>query len=57
MKDFTEEPKEEIWGNQVLGLGGALEASYLFYYSPRGRDSSYFGFISIIWADFRRNVV
>ena len=29
MKDFTENPKEEIWGkSKFSGLGGVLETSY-----------------------------
>ena len=36
-----------------MGLGSVLEASYHFYYSPRGRVSSYFGFTSTFWADLR----
>ena len=40
MKDFIEDPKEEISGNKRLR---AREASYPCYYASRGRDSSYFG--------------
>ena len=36
-----------------FGFGGVLEAFYHFYYSPRGRGSSYFDFTSTFWADFR----
>ena len=37
-KDFTEDPKEEVSGNQGFRVG---EASYPCYYASRGRDSSY----------------
>ena len=53
-RDFTEDPKEEVWGNQRFwGLGGVLEASYLFYYTPRGKVPSYFGFTSTFSTDLR----
>ena len=39
-KGFTEDPKEEISGNQGFQ---AMEASYPCYCTSRGRDSSYFG--------------
>ena len=39
MRDFTEDPKEEISGNQGFQ---AREASYSCYCASRGRDSSYF---------------
>ena len=38
MRDFTEDPKEEILGNQRFW---AREASYSCYCASRGRDSSY----------------
>ena len=57
-KEFHRKSKgEDLGKSKVLGLGGVLEASYHFYYAQRGKDSSYFGFISIIWADFRGIVV
>ena len=40
-----------------FGLGGVLEVFYLFYYSSRGRDSSYFGFTSTFWAVLREVIV
>ena len=45
--DFTEDPKEEILGNQGFR---DREASYSSYYAPRGMDSSYFGLFSTIRA-------
>ena len=57
-KEFHRRSKGgDLEKSKVLGLGGVLEAFYLFYYAPRGRDSFYFGFISTIWADFRGIVV
>ena len=38
-RNFTEDPKVEISGNQGFR---AREASYPCYYASRGRDSSYF---------------
>ena len=50
MKDFDEDPKEEIKGkSKFLGLGGVLGTSYWLDYVSRGRDSSYFGFSSHFW--------
>ena len=37
----------------VLGLGSVLEASYLFYYTPKSRVHFYFGFTSTFWVDLR----
>ena len=48
--DFTEDLKEEIWGNHTFW---AREASHPCYYNTRGRSSSYSGFILTIWADLR----
>ena len=39
-RDFTKDPKEEVSRNQGFRAG---EASYPFYFSSRGRDSSYSG--------------
>ena len=39
MKDFTENPKEEISGNQGFRV---REASHTCYYVSRGRGFSYF---------------
>ena len=39
-KDFNEDPKEEIMGNQGFR---AREASYTCYYASRDRGFSYFG--------------
>ena len=36
-KDFIEDPREEISGNQRFQV---REASYPCYYAPRGRNSS-----------------
>ena len=53
MKDFDEDPKEETGGKSKFpGLGGVLETSYQFYYTSRGRDSSYSGFSPYLFADF-----
>ena len=38
-RGFTEDPKEEISGNQRFQ---AREVSYPCYYASRGKDSSYF---------------
>ena len=46
-RDFTEDPKEEILGNQGFW---AREASYSCYYASRGRDYFYFGLFSTIRA-------
>ena len=43
MRDFFEDPKEEIFGNQRFR---AREASYPCSYAPRGKDSSYLGLFS-----------
>ena len=51
-RGFTEDPKEEILGNQIFR---AREASYLCYYAPRGRDSAYFGLffaLRVVWLFF-----
>ena len=47
IKDFIEDPREKILGNQGFQ---AREASYPCYYDPRGRDSSYFGLFSALRA-------
>ena len=52
MRDFTEDPKEEISGNRGFW---AREASYPCYYTSRGRDSSYFALFStqmVVWLCF-----
>ena len=43
MRDFAEDPKEEISGNQRFQAG---EANYPCFYTSRGRDSSYLGLLS-----------
>ena len=43
MRDFNEDPKEEISGNQRFR---ARETSYLCFYASRGMDSSYLGLSS-----------
>ena len=51
-RDFTEDQKEEVSGNQGFR---SKEASYQCYYASRGRDSSYFGLFStlrIVWLCF-----
>ena len=45
MRDFTEDPNEDISGNQGFR---AREASYPYFYASRGRDSSYFGLFSTL---------
>ena len=42
--------------SKVLGLGGVLQISF-HSTTLQEVESSYFDFNSIIWADFRRNVV
>ena len=52
MRDFIEDPKEEVSGNQIFR---AKEASYPCYYASRGRDSPYFGLFStlrVVWLCF-----
>ena len=44
-RDFTDDPKEEISGNQRFW---AMEASYPCYYDLRGMNSSYFGLFSTL---------
>ena len=46
-RDFTEDSKEEISGNQGFRT---REASYSCYYTSRGRDSSYFDLFSTLRA-------
>ena len=51
-RDFTEDPKEEISGNQGFQ---AREASYPYYYTSRDKDSSYFDLFStlrVVWLCF-----
>ena len=48
-RDFTEDQKEEILRNQGFR---AKEASYPYYYTSRGRDSSYLGLFLLLWTDF-----
>ena len=45
IRDFTEDLKKEISGNQGFQV---KEASYPFYCTSRGRDSSYFGLFSTL---------
>ena len=45
-RDFIEDPNE-FWKSKVLGLGSVHEASYGFFYAPRGRDPFYLGLFSI----------
>ena len=47
MRGFTEDPKEEISGNQIFR---AREASYPCYYALGDRDASYFGLFSALRA-------
>ena len=47
--DFYKDPKEEVSGNQRFR---DREASDLCNHASRGRDSSYFGFSSHLWANF-----
>ena len=42
--NFTEDPKEEISGNQI---SRAKEASYPCYYASRGRNYFYFGYFQL----------
>ena len=48
--DFAEDSSEEFGKSKVSSLGSAHGTSYSFFYSPRGRDSSYFCLFSIIGA-------
>ena len=43
MRDFAEDPKEEISRDQIFW---ASEASYPCFYASRGRDSSYLSLFS-----------
>ena len=45
--DFVEDPNEEFKKSKVLGLGSVHEASWSFFYAPRGTNSSYLGLLSI----------
>ena len=47
-KDFTEDPKEGISGNQGFR---AREPSHPCYYASRGRDSSYLGLFFTFWVE------
>ena len=47
MRDFIEDPQEGIWGIEGFDFRKCFKASYGFYDTPRGRDSSYFDFIPI----------
>ena len=53
-RDFTEDPNEEISGNQGFRV---REASYPCYYTLRGRDSSYSDLFPPYGADLWENVV
>ena len=53
MGDFAKDPKEEISGNQGFW---ARESSYLSYYAPRDRDSSYLGLFLLLWSYFYLSV-
>ena len=47
MRDFAEDPSKELEKSKVSGLGSVHKASRIFFYAPRGRDSSYLGLLSI----------
>ena len=49
-RGFTEDPKEEISGNQRFW---AKEVSHLCYYASRGRDSFYLGLFFTFWAEMK----
>ena len=44
-RDLYEDSRKEFGKSKFLGLGSVHMTSYSFFYSPRGRDSSYFWFI------------
>ena len=48
--DFTKDSSKEFGKSKVSGLGNVHGTSYIFFYAPRGRDSSYFGLFFILWA-------
>ena len=46
---------KEFGKSKVSGLGSVYGTFYIFFYAPRGRDSSYFNLFSIlgpIWLSF-----
>ena len=43
--DFTEDPNEEFRKSKVSGLRSVHEASYGFFYAPKGREFFLVGFI------------
>ena len=49
-QDFAEDSSKEFEISKVSGLGSFHGTSKIFFYAPRGRDSSYFGLFSIIGA-------
>ena len=65
MRDFTEDPKEEIWGkSKISGLGGVLDTSYhsttlqevgilptLVYFYPKG-CLALFPPLGVVWLCF-----
>ena len=54
-RDFTENSSKEFKKSKVSGLGIVYGTFYIFFYAPRGRDSSYFNLFSIlgpIWLSF-----
>ena len=48
--DFIKDLSKEFGKSKVSGLGSVHETSYSFFYTPRGRDSSYFGLFSALRA-------
>ena len=54
-RDFAQDSSKEFGKSKVSGLGSVHKTSYIFFYAPRGRDSSYFGLFSIlgaVWLSF-----
>ena len=47
-RDFTEDSSKEFGESKVSGLGSVQGSSWSFFYTPRGRDSSYFGLFSTL---------
>ena len=47
---FVGDSSEEFGKSKVLGLGNVPGTSYIFFYTPRGTDFSYFGLFSILGA-------
>ena len=49
-QDFSKDSSEEFGKSKVSCLGSVHGTSKIFFYTPRGRDSSYFGLFFIIGA-------